>query len=252
MAITVAVACRFYSGIMTSKPDSFKYISNSIREGYSASEGYCGIKLSCITDTVVKKVGVYYTVWVLGWSSRTSLQLLCSCLAALLNPHFGATCCANPTHVGGDATVTNIPHAVLDGVIPVDVPDCDCVVTPLHLRRNDRALICDKEWRGICRDFRINDVKLPIASRLATLHDLIKHLGESKPSAANSELIKVVTLLHQLLSRGHSSFKDCKSIVSPGMSLLQLMIALQTGTCSNTWVAKAHAHTSYRSKTYTI
>lgn len=56
VAITVAVACRFYSDIMNAKPDSFKHISDSIREAYPSSEGYNGVRLTCITDTVVKKV----------------------------------------------------------------------------------------------------------------------------------------------------------------------------------------------------
>lgn len=106
--------------------------------------------------------------------------------------------------------MTNIPHAVLDGVVPVDVPDCECVVGPLPLRRNDRALVFSKTWRQFCREFRIGDSAEPVASQLHNLDEFIKSLRAERKSPATDEIITVLMLLRDLLSNGHTSFKDCK------------------------------------------
>lgn len=62
LGITLAMACEFYGDMMQSRPHSFKDMARKIRSRYPRGrEGrpeFCGLTISCISDTAIKKVSL--------------------------------------------------------------------------------------------------------------------------------------------------------------------------------------------------
>lgn len=60
LGVTLAMVYELHADIIVSKPDSFKNLSSKIRNRYARNAAgvacCCGVALTCISDTALKKV----------------------------------------------------------------------------------------------------------------------------------------------------------------------------------------------------
>eukprot|EP00045_Choanoeca_perplexa_P018081 m.277427 g.277427 ORF g.277427 m.277427 type:complete len:1170 (+) comp17706_c1_seq2:2-3511(+) len=175
VAVTVAMVCHFYADCVHATPLSFECMASKIQTCYDKAI-FSGVSSEYITSDCLKKT-------------------VLSCLAALVNPKLGMTCCASPDAVAGRAAPMSLPTGVLSGSTPVDRPDCnECVPTPFPLSENGLTLVANGELRSVLRKHDLDQPKLLEMDALAS---------NEQPS-----LRFILCTMQELLHNSNSSLQD--------------------------------------------